>query len=71
MGRSTSEKLRRRAIRENKRDFTLGRNSETMSLHERKTKTRKDKLEREYRKMDKQSKDLSKEGLFNFNILST
>lgn len=50
MARTTTKKLLKKAYRNNERDFTLGRNTSTMSLHERKTKTKKDWLKKSYNK---------------------
>ena len=50
MSRTTTKKLLKKAYRNNERDFTLGRNTSTMSLHERKTKTKQDILNKSYKK---------------------
>lgn len=50
MGQTLTKKLQKRMKRENKRDFTLSRNNVYFSTHERKTKTKKEALDRLYKK---------------------
>lgn len=50
MSLSRSQKIIRRRIREGKRDVRLSRNLVNFSTHERKTKTKKEKIEKDMKK---------------------